>query len=110
VTLLAPRLMGYHRAFELLVMGEQFDAQRALVSGLVNHVVPPEELEPVSMRFAERLAAKPPEAVRLARRLLRGERREFLVRVDQEANAFPDLLRSPHARDALEAYMRKQNG
>ena len=33
-SLLAPGIMGYHRAFELMVMGEQFDAHRALTAGL----------------------------------------------------------------------------
>ena len=107
-TLLAPRLMGYHRAFELLVMGEPFDAGRALVAGLVNHVVPPEEVEAVAHAFALRLAAKPPEAVRMARRMLRGERREVLQRIDQEASGFTDLLRSPHARDALMGFMERK--
>ena len=105
ISVLAPRLMGYHRAFELLVMGEPFDARRALAAGLVNQVVPPEEVEEAAHRAAERLAAKPPEAVRMARRLLRGERRDVLQRIDQEASGFTDLLRSPHARDALAGYV-----
>ncbi len=39
-SLLAPAILGYHRAFELLVLGEQFDTQRGLQSGLINRVVP----------------------------------------------------------------------
>jgi enoyl-CoA hydratase/carnithine racemase len=102
--------MGYHRAFELLVLGEQFDAQRAYQAGLVNRVVAAEEVEPVAMAAAKSLAAKPPEAVRTGRRLLRGDRREVLARIDLEATAFTDLLQSPAARDALEAFLNRHRG
>lgn len=108
-SLLGPRMIGYHRAFELLVMGEQFDAQRALQAGLVNKVVPAEEVETAAFGYARALAAKPPEAVRTARRLLRGERREVITRIDQEASAFSELLRSPAARDALQAFLDRKN-
>jgi enoyl-CoA hydratase/carnithine racemase len=108
-SLLAPHLMGYHRAFELIVMGEQFDAHRAFEAGLVNKVVPPEEVDNAALGFARALAARPPEAVRLARRLLRGgDRRDVLQRIDQEAAAFVELLRSPAARDALIAFVEKK--
>ncbi|MCB1494565.1 MAG: enoyl-CoA hydratase/isomerase family protein [Bauldia sp.] len=100
-SLLAPNIMGYHLAFELMVMGEQFDAQRALMAGLINRIVVPEDLEPVALSYARALSAKPPQAVRLARRLMRGDRREVVHRITQEANSFPDLLHSPAAHDAL---------
>ena len=109
-SLLAPRLMGYHRAFELLVLGEQFDAQRAHQAGLVNKVVAAEDVEPEALAAAKALAAKPPEAVRTGRRLLRGDRREVLTRIDLEATAFTDLLQSPAARDALEAFLNRHGG
>jgi enoyl-CoA hydratase/carnithine racemase len=108
-SLLAPRLLGYHRAFELLVMGEQFDAHRAREAGLVNRVVPAEDVDTAALGFARALAAKPPEAVRTARRLLRGDLREIVQRIDQEAAAFTELLRSPAARDALQAHIERKN-
>lgn len=110
LTLLAPRTMGYHRAFELIVMGEPFDAQRALAAGIVNMVVPPEAVERAAHDVAARLAEKPPEAVRAARRLMRGERRDILTRIDQEADVMPNLMRSPAARDALQKFMERRNG
>ena len=44
-SLLAPRLMGHRRAFELLVMGRPFDATAAQACGLVNTVVPPGDVD-----------------------------------------------------------------
>jgi enoyl-CoA hydratase/carnithine racemase len=107
-SLLAPRLIGYHRAFELLVLGETFDANRALIAGLVNKVVPAEEVESTGIAVADALVAKPPEAIRMARRLLRGERQEVVSRIDKEAAAFADLLQSVAARDALQAFLDRR--
>jgi enoyl-CoA hydratase/carnithine racemase len=107
-SLLAVRLMGYQRAFAMLVMGDQFDIQQAREAGLVNRVVPPAEVESAGRDAAYAIAAKPPEAARTARRLMRGERRDVVQRIDQEATAFTELLKSPAARDALQAYLDKR--
>jgi enoyl-CoA hydratase/carnithine racemase len=106
-TLLAPRVMGQLRAFEFLVLGERFDAQRAQEAGLVNRIVAAELVEPTALEIAGRLASRPKEAVGAARRLIRGDRREILARIDQEASANGERLRSPIARDTIVAYMRK---
>ena len=44
-SLLGPRLLGYQRAFELLVLGERWTAEQALQAGLVNAIVEPQDLE-----------------------------------------------------------------
>lgn len=107
-TLIAPRLMGYQRAFEMLVMGETFDAQRAYDVGLVSRVVAPEQVEEVAMVAAENIANKPPEAVRATRNLMRGDRREITQRIDLEATGFAELLRSREARDAFENFLNRR--
>jgi enoyl-CoA hydratase/carnithine racemase len=104
-SLLAPRLLGYHRAFALIVLGESFDAHQAREAGLVNRVVPAGEVDGAARDVALALAVKPPEAVRMARRMMRGDRREVLSRIDQEAAGFIELLKSPAARDALQAWL-----
>lgn len=108
-SLLAPRLMGHHRAFELFVLGDQFDAQRAFQSGLVNRVVSAEDIETVAVTTARAIAAKPPEAVRTALKLMRGDRLDIVQRIEKEAANFSDLLRSPAARDALQAFIDRQS-
>jgi len=107
-SLLGPRLLGYQRAFGLLVMGDTLDARQAHEAGLVNRIVPVEEVESAGHQAAAALATKPPEAVRAARRLMRGERRDLVQRIDQEAAAFTDLLKSPAARDALQAFLDRR--
>ena len=63
--------MGHPRAFELLCLGEPFSAERALEAGIVNAIVPAEELEATALKAAKRLAAKPREALMTSRRLMR---------------------------------------
>jgi len=104
-SILAPAIMGYQRAFALLVMGDQFDSHQAMNAGFVNKIVPADAVESAGFETARLLAEKPPEAVRMARRLMRGERRDIQQRIDLEASNFSDLLHSPAARDALQAYI-----
>jgi len=58
-SLLAPRMFGYHRAAEALLLGEPFFAEAALEVGLVNRVVPPTEVNAYAQAQARKLAAKP---------------------------------------------------
>ncbi|WP_026381166.1 crotonase/enoyl-CoA hydratase family protein [Afifella pfennigii] len=104
-SLLAPRLMGHQRAFELLVMGQAFDAEKALAAGLVNKVVAQGEAEAAALEAAEILAAKPRGAMLASRRLLRGERKEVLSRIDAEAELFGERLASREAQAAFAAFL-----
>ncbi len=106
-SLLGPRLMGYPRAFELLVMGEPFTADRAKEAGLVNHVVPPEALESTALKAAEALAGKPREAVRISRRLLKGEPAPIKSRMEQEGAIFLERVKSNEAIAAFSAFLHK---
>lgn len=68
---LLPRVIGLSRAAEMIFTGLPIDAARALEWNLVSQVVPADQLLPTAMRLAEAIAANPPQAVRLAKRLLR---------------------------------------
>lgn len=107
-SLIGPRLMGHARAFELLVMGDVFSAERAREAGFVNHVVPVEEdLEATAMKAAHVLAGKPREAVLLSRRLLKGGNKEIKARMKEEVDLFAERLRSPEAAAAFQAFLSK---
>ncbi len=70
-TWLLPRVIGFARAAEMALTGDMLDARAALAAGLVSQVVPDAELLAAARALAARIAANPPRAVRLARRLLR---------------------------------------
>lgn len=107
-SLLLPRRTGHQRAFEMLVLGDPFDAERAREAGLVNAVVEPEVLETRTIGAAERLASKPPHALAIARRLLRGDPEPVLTRMREEADYFRACLGSAEAREAFEAFLDKR--
>ena len=107
-TLLAPRLMGQARAFELLVMGHPLSAEQAKAAGIVNTVVAPEQLEAAALSAAREIAALPPEGVQVARRLMRGAPDEIVARIDAEAAAFKERLASPEAKAAFMAFLARK--
>ncbi len=107
-SLLMPRVMGPQRAFEMLVLGETFSAERARDAGFVNAIVPDVELEPTALAAAQRLAAKPPEALAIARRLMRGAVSDIVARTNEEADAFKQRLTSPEALEAFQAFFEKR--
>jgi enoyl-CoA hydratase/carnithine racemase len=68
---LLPRVVGFARASELALTGETIDAQQALAWGLVSRVVPDPQLLETALEIAGKIAANPPHAVRMTKRLLR---------------------------------------
>lgn len=107
-SLLLPRRMGHVRAFETICLGDWIDAEHALAAGLVNAIVPSGELEARARSAALALAAKPQQALALARRLLRGDPGEILARMDEENRLFDERLRSAEAKEAFDAFLEKR--
>ncbi len=107
-SLLMPRVMGHARAFEMLCLGKAFSAEQALSAGFVNDIIAADELEPSAKRHALRLASKPPEALRLGRRLLKGGDDELLARIREEGRLFIERLTSGEAREAFQAFIEKR--
>lgn len=66
-----PRVIGMAKASELIFTAETIDADTALALGLLNHVVEHDNLLQKAMEIAVKIAGRPPQAVRLTKRLLR---------------------------------------
>jgi len=66
-----PRVIGMAKASELIFTSETIDADTALALGLLNHVVDHEDLRQKSREIAAKIAGRPPQAVRLTKKLLR---------------------------------------
>lgn len=106
-SLLVPRIMGHQRAFAMLAAGEGFSAEQALAAGLIWKVVSEADVETETLKIASSLAAKPPQALKIARDLLRGDVAEVRARIDAEIVHFATQLQSAEARAAFEAFMRR---
>lgn len=109
-SILAPARFGMAKASEYILLAEAFGPQEAERLGLVNGVVAPEALAETAMAAARRLAAKPPAALRAARRLMRGDRKDVAAAIERETVAFAEALRSPEARAAFTAFLGKAKG
>ncbi len=68
LTFILPRILGFPKALELMMLGDIIDAAEAERIGLVNKVVPHEKLMEETNKFAERLAAGPPIALSFTKR------------------------------------------
>ncbi len=103
-TLLLPRRAGLLRASELLLLGEPFEAPVAREAGIVNAVLPTAaEADGLGQARAAALAARPSEALRTTRALLRRDRTDVLAAMRREGAEFARLLHGPEAREALSA-------
>ena len=106
-SLMAPRIIGAQRAFELLALGEAFSAERAEAAGMINAVLPAAEMETRTLETAQRLAAKPRQALRLTKALLKGDVRPIHAASEKETALFGERLGSDEARAAFMAFMSR---
>jgi enoyl-CoA hydratase/carnithine racemase len=107
-SLLAPAILGRQEAFALLGLGEVFSAERAKAAGLIYAVIGEAELEPAALAAAEAIAAKPPEALKIARDLMRGSREELVARIEEEGAHFRARLKSGEAKAAFVRFMERK--
>jgi len=108
-SLLAPQMMGYHRAAEALLLGEPFMAEAALEVGLVNRVLPPTEVNSYVQVQARKLAAKPLSSLLETKRLMKaGQAALVQNQMNEEAASFGRMLTEPAAKEAFSAFMEKR--
>lgn len=107
-SLLLPRLAGHQRAAELFLLGDPFDAATAERIGLVNRVVPAAELLEAARALADRLAAKPPQALQATKALLKSASTTVAERLDEELEVFVHQLRSAELKEAVAAFFEKR--
>jgi enoyl-CoA hydratase/carnithine racemase len=105
---LLPQMVGYHRAAELMLLGERIDARRALEFGLVNGVCSASELPAVLAARAGVIAAKPASSILATKALLRRAPESTLARMSVENTEFARLLQSPEARAIMQAFLDRR--
>ncbi|MEM7329418.1 MAG: crotonase/enoyl-CoA hydratase family protein [Pseudomonadota bacterium] len=97
---LLPRIIGQSRAAELLFSGDVIDAATAADWGLVSRVVPEETLMDEARTLALRIAAQPPQSLRVAKTLLRHGATSQYDTVMEMSAAFQSMMH--HTEDHLE--------
>jgi len=105
------RLLGYQRAAELTFTGRIVKAEEAKQLGILLEVTEPDALLPRARELAQTIAAKPPLAVRYAKRLLKLAQRQPLSEHLEVCSSFQALCHKTddHA-EALAAFFEKRQG
>lgn len=105
------RLVGYQRAAELTLTGRIVKAEEAHALGLLLEVTPPEALLARAKALAAKIAAKPPQAVRYAKRLLKLSQRQGLEEHLDVCSAFQAIChKTDDHQEALKAFFEKRPG
>lgn len=105
---LLPRIVGQGRALELLLFGDALDAATAERYGLVNRVVPHDQLLSTAYEWAQRLAQGPALALRMTKRMVNNEwNMDLLSALEAEAQAQALLMMGDDHRIFYEAFREK---
>jgi enoyl-CoA hydratase len=103
------RLVGTAKAKELIFTGDMVDAPTALSIGLVNQVVPAEQLMDTCMEMAKKIASKGPTAVKLAKKVINEGIEEKLDKgSDYESDEFGQCFASGEAKEGMTAFLEKR--
>ncbi|WP_219506138.1 crotonase/enoyl-CoA hydratase family protein [Nonomuraea ceibae] len=106
---LLPRAVGAARAAEMMLTGDRIDAVTALEWGLVSRIVDDGDLLAEAHALAAQVAAHPPQAVRMAKRLLREAERQGLESLLELSAAMQAVAHhTDEHREAVAAFARRR--
>ena len=103
------RLVGLRRALEIALLSDVVDAKTALSLGLVNRVVPDEELRPATLQLAQRLKSGPHRSFGSTKRLLRQSWSKTLPeQLSDEMKDFAALSGAADFQEGIDAFYEKR--
>ncbi len=100
-----PRLVGRARAMEIILAGEDLDAETAERWGYLNRIFEPGEIGPFVEKLAARIASFPVEAVRLAKESVTAAAQPLATGLPTEAYLFQRLLRTEGAQRNMKRFL-----
>lgn len=103
-----PRIVGRHKAFELLFSAEPFDASQALTLGLINHACPAGDLMAHAMTMAQGFAGKPADAMAIARaNFMRINDKDYRSEIAGIVDTMSTMIDSDETQDALRRFLKR---
>jgi len=104
-----PRLIGMGRAKELILTGSHIDAQEAYRIGLVNRVVPKNELDMAVLELSQKIASKSPVALHMAKESINGGMQTDLnTGLSFESKCFSLCFGSEDRVEGMKAFLEKR--
>ena len=107
-TYFLPRLVGYKKSMEFIMLPDRFDAETARQHGLVNWVVPGDKLAEQTALIAQRLAAGPTRAFAEAKCLVNQSLEPLRMQMEQELQAFSRCASSADLKEGVTAFVEKR--
>lgn len=108
-TWLLPRLIGWAKTAELYYRARTLNAEEALEMGLVNTVVPADELMDTAMQWAQEVADNAPMAVQTTKRMMRmGLEESYDTAVDHLMVHLSGMFQSEDFEEGVKAFMEKR--
>ena len=100
-----PRLIGHGRAMELILSGDDMDAETAERWGYLNRIFAPNAITPYVDNLARRIASFPPTAVRVTKESVNNSEKPWLEGLFEEAYLFEGLLRTEAAQRNMQRFL-----
>ncbi len=110
-TWLLPKIIGLHRAKEMMLTGRIYSAEDALELGMVHRLYPPDELLPAAIALGEEIARNPEVTLRKIKEMVWQDLRDgadFDGVARRSATNFSAALQSAEAREAVRAFSEKR--
>ena len=106
-SLLLTQKVGANKAFELMVLGNTFNAEQALSYGIANQICQPDELITLTQDVAQAIANLPVDAVMTSRRLIRqGQKLALSQAISDESQEFVRLVNTDECKNILAQFFK----
>lgn len=108
-----PKRLPYNVAMEMLLLGRRMEVDEAMHYGMINRVVPADQLMPTAREWADTIAAGAPLAVQAIKEILRetesmSVKETFAYMREAEFENFPKVLQSEDAKEGVAAFAEKR--
>lgn len=108
-SMILPHLISHQKAAELLFLCDFFSGEDAKSFGIVNDTFAPETYQEQAYAVAQRLVKQPASSLRVSKMLMKQHNREALeAAMDLEAENFIEMIKSPEANEAIQAFLEKR--
>ncbi|WND02067.1 enoyl-CoA hydratase [Temperatibacter marinus] len=104
-----PQKVGHSKASDLLLTGRSFSGEEAHDWHIATHLTESfEDCHTLAEKLADDFNHRPPAAIRKSKKLIKGDMKDIVARLEQEGIEFGNQLKSPECAEAIQAFMQRR--